>query len=115
MIDARYQTIIVTPVHEDVEASTRLFRELAAQFGPTVYVVAVDDGSVMQPLEIGSLEAAPVAGVILALRRNVGHQRAIAIGLDYVAERIRPAQVVVVMDSDGEDLPATIPALLDKL
>jgi hypothetical protein len=52
---------------------------------------------------------------VLKLRRNVGHQRAIAIGLGYVSEYIQPEQKVVVMDSDGEDLPSTIPDLLNRL
>lgn len=112
---AKHSLIVVTPVYEDVEASSRLFRELSAQFQRDVFVVAVDDGSVKQPLDISSLENADVDGVVLKLRRNVGHQRAIAIGLGYVSEYIQPDQRVVVMDSDGEDLPSTIPDLLDKL
>lgn len=107
--------IVVTPVYEDAEASSRLFRELAAQFGKKIYIVAVDDGSVRKPLDIASLETAPVSGTILRLRRNVGHQQAIAIGLGYVSEHIRPNQQVIVMDSDGEDLPSTIPDLLKAL
>jgi len=77
--------------------------------------VAVDDGSVKQPLDIRSLEQSGVEGVVLKLRRNVGHQRAIAIGLGYVSEHIQPGQNVVVMDSDGEDMPATIISLLEQL
>ena len=110
-----YPVIVVTPVYEDREASSRLFKELAKQFGQDVFVVAVDDGSVSEPPQIESLESAEINGVILKLRRNVGHQRAIAIGLGYVSEHIHPDQRVVVMDSDGEDLPATIPELLDRL
>lgn len=107
--------IIVTPVYEDVEASSRLFRELSLKFKNDVYIVAVDDGSVRQPLDVSSLESACIDGVVLKLRRNVGHQRAIAIGLGYVSERLLPHQRVVVMDSDGEDLPASITALLRGL
>jgi len=77
--------------------------------------VAVDDGSVKQPLPIDSLNNAGLEGVILKLRRNVGHQRAIAIGLGYVSEHLKPGQRVVVMDSDGEDMPSTIPELLNQL
>lgn len=112
---ADHKLIIVTPVYEDVEASSRLFMELAAQFKQDVFVVAVDDGSVKQPLEVSSLERAGVDGAILKLRRNVGHQRAISIGLGFVSEHVQPNQTVVVMDSDGEDLPSTIPALLASL
>ena len=49
-----HKLIVVTPVYEDVEASSRLFKELAAQFGRDIFVVAVDDGSVKQPVDIAS-------------------------------------------------------------
>lgn len=110
-----HSLVVVTPVYEDVEASSRLFKELAEEFKQEVFVVAVDDGSVKQPLTIASLEQASVQGVVLKLRRNVGHQRAIAIGLGYASEHIQPGQQIVVMDSDGEDVPSTIHALLKNL
>jgi hypothetical protein len=44
----------------------------------------------------------------------MGHQRAIAVGLNYIAEYHNPA-IVVVMDADGEDAPASIKALVDRL
>ena len=76
------QLIVVTPVFEDVEASSRLFQELGAEFGDQVFVVAVDDGSVRQPLSVSALLKAGLNGAILKLRRNVGHQKAIAVGID---------------------------------
>jgi hypothetical protein len=112
---SNHKLIVVTPVYEDVEASSRLFNELATQFKQDIFVVAVDDGSVKQPLEIASIENAGIDGVILKLRRNVGHQRAIAVGLGYTSEHVQPNQRVVVMDSDGEDLPSTISDLLNSL
>lgn len=107
--------IVVTPVFEDTEASTILFSELAKACGREVHVVAVDDGSVKQPLTLAGLQAAGLQGVVLRLKRNVGHQRAIATGLAYVADQCRSIDRVVIMDSDGEDLPQTIAALLDDL
>ncbi|MBT9549204.1 MAG: glycosyltransferase [Hydrogenophaga sp.] len=112
---SQHAIVIVMPVYEDLEASGRLFQELGQQFGDRVFVVAVDDGSVRQPLSVESLSNAGIAGAVLKLRRNVGHQRAIAIGLSYAAEHLVPGQQVVVMDSDGEDLPSTIPTLLAQL
>lgn len=53
--------------------------------------------------------------MVLRLRRNVGHQKAIAIGLGYVEENLPDAQRVVVMDSDGEDLPEIIATLLEAV
>ena len=73
----------MTPVYEDFEARNCLFKELAVQFGKDVFVVAVDDGSVKQPLEIESLLNVGIEGVVLKLRRNVGHHRAIAIDLGW--------------------------------
>jgi hypothetical protein len=110
-----FRLLVVTPVYEDREACGRLFQELASRFGKELFIVAVDDGSVRQPLTAAVLEDAGAAGVVLKLRRNVGHQRAIAIGLRYVSGCMEPHQRVVVMDSDGEDLPSTIPDLLSRL
>lgn len=115
MISPSHRFIVVTPVYEDVAACGRLFEELYTEFGKDVFVVAVDDGSIRQPLAIESLANAGIDGAVITLRRNVGHQRAIAIGLGFVSERMQPEHRVVVMDSDGEDLPATIPTLLAQI
>jgi polyisoprenyl-phosphate glycosyltransferase len=50
---------------------------------------------------------------ILELRRNLGHQRAIAIGLAYIHAN-EPCQAVVVMDGDGEDDPNDVPRLIEQ-
>lgn len=107
--------IIVTPVYEDVEASTKLFQELAKEFVQDVYIIAVDDGSVKQPLDISAIKSAGLDGVVIKLKRNVGHQRAISIGLSYAAEHMSENQKVVVMDSDGEDTPVSIKELIKPL
>nr|WP_193569777.1 glycosyltransferase [Luteibacter jiangsuensis] len=107
--------LVVMPVYEDVEASTRLFRELARTQGADTYIVAVDDGSVRQPLDVAAIAAAGLDGVVVRLRRNVGHQRAIAIGLSYVVEHFGDDAMVIVMDSDGEDTPESITELVAGL
>jgi polyisoprenyl-phosphate glycosyltransferase len=106
---------VVTPVFEDRAASSRLFHELHAALGDGLFVVAVDDGSVREPVEYSSLADAGVRGVVIRLRRNVGHQRAIAIGLSWVADHLTDLSEIVVMDSDGEDLPQSIPELCAQL
>lgn len=115
MIPSDANIVVVTPVYEDFEASRRLFKELQAELGENVYIVAVDDGSVRQPLDTSGLDIAGARGAVLKLRRNVGHQKAIAIGLGYVSTHLHTGQSVVVMDSDGEDLPGSIPRLLQPL
>lgn len=115
MSEARYSFAVVMPIYEDQEASTRLFRELYSEYGDSVYVVAVDDGSVRQPVSIHALEQCGLAGVVITLKRNVGHQRAIAIGINYVAEHLSDIEHTIVMDSDGEDTPASIRTLMAPL
>lgn len=106
--------IIITPLFEDLEASGRLFREIAKEFGRDVHVVAIDDGSVTQPLDAAAISQAGLSGVVIKLKRNVGHQRAIAVGINYVAENY-PDRRVVIMDSDGEDRPQSIKDLMLRL
>lgn len=48
---------------------------------------------------------------VLTLRRNLGHQRAIAVGLSYI-EAHHPKASVVIMDADGEDRPEDVPHLV---
>jgi polyisoprenyl-phosphate glycosyltransferase len=107
--------IIVTPVYEDSEAASKLFQELNVEFGDKVYIVAVDDGSIRQPIGLIDIENADLQGAVIKLKRNVGHQRAIAIGLNYVAENFNGEHHIVVMDSDGEDTPSSIRLLLKAL
>ena len=107
--------IIVMPIYEDVEASSKLFQELAIALDKKVYIIAVDDGSVKHPVDINAIQFAGLSGVVIKLKRNVGHQKAISIGVGYAAEHMHPEQKVVVMDSDGEDTPISIKELIKTL
>lgn len=107
--------VIITPIYEDREAASRLLSELASTFDREIFVVAVDDGSVKEPVETAIIEQAGLEGVVLRLNRNVGHQKAIAIGINYVAQNIQEHQKVVIMDSDGEDTPQSIKELIQPL
>jgi hypothetical protein len=51
---------------------------------------------------------------VLSLRRNVGNQRAIAIGVAHV-EQGGESEALVIMDGDGEDNPQDIPRLVEAL
>ncbi|MDP3895941.1 MAG: glycosyltransferase [Mesorhizobium sp.] len=106
--------VIITPVFEDADVAARLCRDIRQVLGRDVTIVAVDDGSVKNVIEPSAIAQAGLGGVLIRLRRNVGHQRAIAVGLSYVASNL-PTATAVVMDSDGEDIPASIPMLLETL
>jgi len=103
---------IITPVYEDGPSFTRLCGELAQlDAGVRFHVIAVDDGSLAEPPGAVQIGAAGLTGEVLRLARNVGHQGAIAVGLAHAAG-IEGLAGCIVMDCDGEDQPASIPALL---
>lgn len=109
-------TYIITPVYEDNKAAQMLFANLATlPYNSNIYIVAVDDGSVREPLLLSSLSESACKGEIIRLRRNVGHQKAIAIGLARVNEIGKSGDVAVIMDSDGEDKPESIEKLIAAL
>src|SRR5687767_376532 len=96
---------IVTPVYNDwvalVTLVAALDRELASR-GRTASLLIVDDGSPQDPDDFKPMDVAALTAIeILHLRRNLGHQRAIAVGLSYVEARAA-SDAIVVMDADGE-------------
>jgi hypothetical protein len=109
------RVIVLTPVFEDVAVFEMLLRELSVTVPEGLCVVAVDDGSVLHPLTTQVHEKCAVAGVVVTLKRNIGHQRAISVALRCIAPHIHAGQKLVVMDSDGEDVPADVQTLLSAL
>lgn len=109
------KTWIVTPVFEDVEAFTQLLHGLRHALTEGFYLVAVDDASIHHPLPDAILEQSEIHGTVIHLRRNLGHQQAIAIGLQHISTQLNPEDRVVIMDCDGEDRPESIPLLLQEL
>jgi glycosyltransferase involved in cell wall biosynthesis len=107
--------VIVTPIYEDNKASRMLFQEISQALDDEIYIVAVDDGSVKEPVNIKNIEDAELQGVVIKLKRNLGHQGAISVGLGYVSEHLSDSKYIVVMDSDGEDKPVSIHKLIQRL
>jgi polyisoprenyl-phosphate glycosyltransferase len=103
---------VVMPAFEDSVSCARLLGDLAARFDRRLRVVAVDDGSIHDQLDATHLRDAGVNGTVLHLRRNVGHQRALTIGLGYALETARDGELFVLMDGDGEDRPQNVDDLL---
>lgn len=112
MNELRPELVIIVPVLNDWACFATLATRLREVLDPsrlTVKIVVVDDGSTELPPR--RLKAGPVT--VVHLTRNVGHQRAIAIGLDY-AMRETEAPLIAVMDADGEDRPEDLPLLLAR-
>lgn len=110
--------VITIPVFRDWESAAllceRIDREVAELPDFSFEILLVDDGSLQlldgyfdSPSAVQHLDAVGV----LTLRRNLGHQRAIAIGLAYIQQKL-DCEAVLVMDADGEDRPEDIKVLL---
>lgn len=77
-------------------------------------VILIDDGSTESAPDDLAGEPQSLAPVqILVLRRNLGHQRALAVGMCYIDEHFNCSRVLV-MDGDGEDRPGDVVPLLEK-
>ena len=112
MINSVHPNLIaLVPFYEDSESAEKLIEDLY-QIIPTIYILAIDDGSLTSPLLQDRAATLIRDGVIITLNRNMGHQRAIATGLAFIAQHF-PSSSVVVMDGDGEDRPNSIPILIE--
>lgn len=104
------EILVVTPVYNDWQSFVMLCKSLesvSTKHGLQPQIIAVNDGSTNSPLGTDL----PGNVQIVHLARNLGHQRAIAVGLA-VAQEMALNIPVIVMDCDGEDRPEDIPALL---
>jgi glycosyltransferase involved in cell wall biosynthesis len=110
--------VILIPLYNDWSACRLLLSALDDALTGTIAgarVVLVDDGSSLPAPADFLVERLRVLTRVdlIQLRRNLGHQRAIAVGLAYVWEHV-PCETIVLMDSDGEDDPLDVPRLLAK-
>jgi len=105
---------VVVPVYNEAENLSPLFEDLSdALLGlrQPWEILFVDDGSRDEsPRILRELASKDEKIKVLTLRRNFGQTAATMAGIDHAS-----GDVVIVMDSDGQNDPADIPALLDKL
>lgn len=105
---------IVVPVfneEENVEPLVGEIRKALASVNKGYEIIAIDDGSNDSTFAaLSRLQRCDPALSIIRLKRNFGQTAALAAGLAYAS-----GDIVVVMDGDGQNDPADIPALLAKL
>ena len=105
---------VVIPVYNEAENLLPLFEEVTdALLGlPDAWeVLFVDDGSTdATPRLLDELASKEDRIKVLRFRRNFGQTAAMMAGMDHAA-----GQVIVVLDGDGQNDPADIPMLLEKL
>jgi polyisoprenyl-phosphate glycosyltransferase len=104
------QVVILCPLFND-EASFNIFaaaieKELQKIAEYKFYFLIVNDGSFTKP-EVKT----SIPSTVLHLHRNMGHQKAIAIGLSYAHHHL-DFDKLIIMDADGEDQPEDVIKLL---
>ena len=106
---------VVIPVFNDWESFTQLIAEIdhcASRLRAVLDLIAIDDGSSESMDASCAADLNNIGSVaIVTLACNLGHQRAIAVGLAHV-HNIGVYDGVIVMDSDGEDRPKDVERLL---
>ena len=106
--------VIVVPQYNDWEALNLLIERINQDVVPETLskttLVIVDDCSTEDFETLAIFKGQSVR--IIRLYRNFGHQRAIALGLSYLAKEF-PCDKVIVMDADGEDAPKDINQLVE--
>jgi glycosyltransferase involved in cell wall biosynthesis len=111
-----FRVTVLMPLRDDWTSAAELIRRLDKITDSSrciLEVVLIDDGS-KQSCDASQFQGdfAIVRAIrILRLRRNLGHQRAIAIGLAHL-QSASVSDAVVVMDADGEDTPDGVSQLL---
>ncbi|MEM6785627.1 MAG: glycosyltransferase, partial [Bacteroidota bacterium] len=105
--------VFLIPIYNDWDAAQHLARDIdALTLAAPVWLYFIDDASQLpRPGAFGQGIRAEVN--VLRLQTNLGHQKAIAVGLAYVHEHVAGVHAVVVMDGDGEDRPSDVPRLLE--
>ncbi len=115
-IDKPKKIYCLTPVFNDWESLHVLITQMEKiqvnNSNINFSIIVVNDGST----EENKIELKNnfIDTTILNLKVNIGHQRAIAVGLQYIYNEKDDYDYVVVMDCDGEDKPEDIILLLEK-
>ena len=105
---------VLMPVYNDWEALKLLLQRINALYKskyPLMEFVLINDAS---NIPYNAAEFSDFNIKVVHLNCNLSHQRAIAVGLAYLANEEQKADYVVVMDSDGEDQPEHIELLIQK-
>ncbi len=107
---------IITPVYNDWNCLEYLIKDLHSTLADkvdTMNLIVVNDCSSELPGKALQLPQS-ISYSQIDLLANVGHQRAIIIGLCYCLDHQLDSDFFIIMDSDGEDNPKYIIEFLDK-
>jgi len=103
---------IVLPIFNEAQSIPELFSEIQSALTAFEYeIIAVNDGSKDNSMQVLKDSAAKDERIkVIDLKKNYGQTAAINAGIQNAT-----GEIIVLMDSDLENLPSDIPMLIEKL
>ena len=105
---------VVIPMRNEAPNVEQLYRELVAAleaYGRPFEILVVDDGSTDETFRLlGDLQARDSRLRVIRFRRNFGQTAAFAAGFAHAR-----GQFIVTSDGDGQNDPADIPAMVERI
>jgi len=119
-MDKIVEITVLTAVYNDWESLSVLLVSLDKELSNhslSANVIVVDDGS-FSSFNLDELNCVPLTFIksikVVTLTRNLGNQRAVAVGIGFLAANQLTNEYLVVMDSDLEDQPKYVPLLVQE-
>lgn len=104
----KIKLIILLPLYNDWENLNILLKKFKKTIKSNIKIIIVNDCSTLKRNIVNKFFDIE----ILDLSKNLGSQRAIALGLRYIQKKYLNYNFTLIMDSDGQDDPKTINKLL---
>lgn len=108
--------IFLFPLYNDWDSLNKLLEKInnkLNEINSTCRIIVVDDNSTISPIisinELRNIKELKV----LKLKKNLGSQKAIYLGLKYIKNQKEKA-IITIMDSDGEDDFSKIPEMINS-
>jgi glycosyltransferase involved in cell wall biosynthesis len=106
VVEYKERFYIIVPCYNDWESLSILLKNIDKaneKYRYDFHIVVVNDGSTQNMPSSGFSFSFIEKIICIDLIGNMGHQRAISIGLAYVSNTFTDYKGVIIMDSDGED------------
>lgn len=109
---------ILLPLYNDWKSLYRLLYKINKQFKNKLYkikIIVVNDNS-SEKYIIRKKNYKNVNSIkIVNLKKNVGNQKAIYVGLNHILNKNKQNGIIIVMDADGEDDQSKLKLLIKKV
>lgn len=109
------ENIIIIPIYNDWKSLNKLLTEINKTLSKSdLYKILIINDCSTQEINIENKKFTKLKEIkILSLKKNLGSQKSLSIGLDYLT-KFKKKFYITIMDGDGEDNPLEIKKLLNN-